>query len=503
MPRRGATALLQIAIVAVALVVLPYKLFELDRYFVPKELVLHVVALVALVVLLARTRTRTVDAADVLLAAFLVWSMASALFATNHWLAQRALGVSVSSAVIFWAARDLGSAGWHRPIMVAAAVATVCAGATCLAQAYGIEIDYFSRNRAPGGTFGNRNFVAHFCAIGLPALIYATLTARGPLGAFLGSTGAGVVGAALVLSRSRAAWLAIAASVVVLTIPLFASRKYWGGQKLRGRLARLGLSAVVGGALAIVLPNKLNWSSDSPYLDSARGMVDYTSGSGRGRLAQYSHSTRMAAAHPVFGVGPGNWPVRYVRYAPASDASILDDGMTANPWPSSDWVAFVSERGAVAAAALLGVFAVLFFGGIRRWSELPDVDAVLAKVALVGTIAATLVVSAFDAALLLGAPALLAWSVVGAASGIGRRGREMMFGRATWAVALTLTLAIVIASAARSSAQIAAIAMAGSSATRAAWAGAAAWDPGSYRITQRVAEMQAAQGRWQVLSRCS
>src|SRR5438105_5310424 len=81
---RGITVLLQIALVAVVLAVLPFKLFELDRYFVPKELVLHVAALGAAIFLLPRGRSLTLDAADLLLAFFLMWSIVSGLFATNY-----------------------------------------------------------------------------------------------------------------------------------------------------------------------------------------------------------------------------------------------------------------------------------------------------------------------------------------------------------------------------------------------------------------------------------
>jgi O-antigen ligase len=495
MANRTTTILLQAGLVAVVFVVLPYKLFELDRYFVPKELVLHVVALVAAATLIARRRTITVDLADALLALFLVWSSASALFATNHWLAQRALGVSVSSGIIFWTARRIGAAGSYRPLLIAAAVATVFAAATALAQAYGMDSDYFSANRAPGGTFGNRNFVAHVAAIGLPALVWCTVTARRSVGALLGSLGAAVLAAALVLSRSRAAWLAVAACVIVLLGPMLASRKYWRGRKVSGRLARLLLAATIGGIVAIAIPNRLNWNSDSPYLDSARGMVDYSKGSGRGRLAQYRNSLRMAVANPLLGVGPGNWPVRYVRFAPPADRSIADDGMTANPWPSSDWVAYVSERGLVAAMALLGALAALFFGAFRGWRTLRDSDAVLLKLALVGTIVATMVVSAFDVALLLAAPAFLIWSILGAASGVRRAGRQVTLSSKAWAVAAATTMLVVAAATTRSAAQTRAMVTVGQGGRTAAWVRGATWDPGSYRINLRVAELYAARGR--------
>jgi O-antigen ligase len=76
--------------------------------------------------------------------------------------------------------------------------------------------------------------------------------------------GGGLLAAALVLSRSRAAWLAVAASVVVLLVPMIASRKYWRGGQIGGRFARLSLAAAIGGMAAIVLPNTLNWNSESP-----------------------------------------------------------------------------------------------------------------------------------------------------------------------------------------------------------------------------------------------
>ena len=495
MANRAAKVLLGLAVVAVVFAALPWKPFELDRYFVPKELVLNAGALTIATMLFIPRRTISYDFADALLALFLVWSAASAVFATNYWLAQRALGLSVASAVVFWGARKIGATGSYRLLIGAVAAATVCAALTALVQAYGLDSDYFSLNRAPGGTFGNRNSVAHVAAIGLPALAWSTVTARRSIGAMLGSLGGAVVAAALVLSRSRAAWLAVAATAIVLALPLLASRKYWNTASVGGRFARLVLAVAIGGILATVLPNHLNWKSDSPYLDSARGMINYSKGSGRGRVTQYQHTLSMAAANPVFGVGPGNWPVRYIRFAPRNDRSIADDGMTANPWPSSDWVAYVSERGLVAALALLGVFAVLFFGAFRGWSDLPDHDAVLVRLVLAGTIVAALVVSAFDAVLLLAAPALLIWTIAGAASGTRRPGRTVTPSGSAWALIAAATMLIVIASLTRSVTQTMAMSSVGTGGHTAGWLRGAALDPGSYRINLKVAQLEARRGR--------
>jgi O-antigen ligase len=492
---RLASLVLQCGLIAVVLVAIPYKVFELDRYFVPKELVLHVVALGLAILVLARARTLTIDAADALLGIFVAWSALSALFAPSWWLAQRALSLSISSALVFWGARRIAEEGAYRAVLVGAALATGCAAAVGLAQAYGVETVYFSLNRAPGGTFGNRNFVAHFCVIGLPALIFVTVTARTSAGALAGTLGSGAVAALLVLSRTRAAWLAAGVMLAALAFAFLMSRKYWGQQPVGGRLARIALTWAVAIAVVIALPNRLNWRSDSPYLDSALRVVDYSSGSGRGRIAQYLNSGTMALADPLLGAGPGNWSVKYPRVAPRGDASMAADGRTANPWPSSDWVAFVAERGAIAALALACAFAVLFVFALRRWSELGSVEAILARVAGVGTIAATLVVSAFDAVLLLAAPALLAWSVIGATSGFARRGRivELLGGRRFALVAALVLLPAV--GLARSIAQATAINYVGFGGRRAGWLAAADWDPGSYRANLRAARFQAAAKR--------
>src|SRR5438045_5521350 len=86
---------IQAGVILAVMVALPYKVFELDRYFVPKELVLHGAALVVAIALFAKRRSLSFDLIDGLLALFLLWSLGASLFATNWWLAQRALGVTI------------------------------------------------------------------------------------------------------------------------------------------------------------------------------------------------------------------------------------------------------------------------------------------------------------------------------------------------------------------------------------------------------------------------
>jgi hypothetical protein len=163
--------------------------------------------------------------------------------------------------------------------------------------------------------------------------------------------------------------------------------------------------------------------------------------------------------------------------------------MTANPWPSSDWIAFISERGIIPTVAILGVFVVLFYRSVRRWSELPDGDAVLAQLVLAGTIVVTMVVSAFDVVLLLGAPSLLVWSVLGATSGVRQVRREEKLSPRVWGLAAAGLLFVALVSTARSATQTASMMTVGRGGRTAGWVNGAELDPGSYRINLRVADL--------------
>ena len=363
--RQAALHVLQAGAIGVVLAAAPYKLFELDRFFVPKELVLHVTALLATLFCLSRVRRIGMGRVDQMLALFLVVGLVSALFATNWWLAGRAVAVSASGAACFWSARAVARAGLARPLLVALVLAGIVGAATALLQAYGVRTEYVSINRAPGGTFGNRNFMAHLCVITMPALVLVATTASTRRRYAWWAGGLALVAGALILSRSRAAWLAlIVGGVVLLPLALMALRRGRGTLRL-ARLFALPLAAVAGGAAALVLPNTLDWRSDSPYMDTARSVVNYREGSGRGRLVQYGTSLRMSIRHPLLGVGPGNWAVEYPRFAARNDPSLGDDGMTSNPWPSSDWMTFVSERGLASFVLLALAMLSLLADGMR------------------------------------------------------------------------------------------------------------------------------------------
>jgi O-antigen ligase len=292
----------------------------------------------------------------------------------------------------------------------------------------------------------------------------------------------------LVLTRSRAAWLGAAAVLVVFGIGWLLSGPVRRHGRTALRLSLLLLFAGAGVAATILAPNTLRWRSENPYSDTAADLVNYQEGSGRGRLIQYQTSMRIAVDHPVLGAGPGNWSVVYPRFAQRGDPSMDPRvaGMTSNPWPSSDWAAFASERGLLAMALLLAVFAGLGIAGLLGAVRAADENQGLAAIALGATVAAVLVVGAFDAVLLLALPALLVFTTMGAlAAELPERKARPLPGGLRWVLGLLLLIGAG-GGAVRSSAQIAAMALY-ESGDRASLVRAAQLDPGSYRIRVRLA----------------
>jgi O-antigen ligase len=495
--RAGNVALFAFAIAALgaALGAASYRLFDLDRFFVPKELALHTGALFLVVVLSLRQTPRRWTAPDVALALWLAWSVVSMFSAVSGWHAIRATALSASAAVIYWSAANLRLSSRERGVVIVLCLAATLAGLSSLAQAYGYEPNIFAVNRAPGGTLGNRNFIAHIAAMSIPMILWLVATTKSTARALLGGVAVLVASAALVLSRTRAAWLALAIWLVILLPLTWSGREVFKAAMVPGR-KRMLIGALAGGlAAALVLPNALDWRSDSPYLDSVMGVVNYKEGSGAGRIVQWKNSLKMVKANPVVGVGPGNWAAEYPAFAPKGDPSLAEGtGMTANPWPSSDWVAAISERG-IPGLVLLAIFvALLLRNAWRGWS-----DSVYSSRERVGALAGGSVVllgaieGSFDAVGLLAFPAIILW---GAAGALIPSGTPMFTrspnpqGRRFTSYFLALTwLAIVAISVAKIRA-MQLFTKGGYEDVRMA----ATLDPQSYRIQLRAGEAQANRG---------
>lgn len=165
------------------------------------------------------------------------------------------------------------------------------------------------------GLWGNANDIAALTVLMLPLSLHSLRNTHRIRSAALGAGSSLVFLAALLWSQSRAAQAA--ALLAGITYLLFCSDNK--------RLAFV-IAPVVVGLAAIA-------AAAMPQRDLAD-----TTGSSESRYNYVIAGLRMARAHPLFGVGVGNYPYLYEQYTPA----FIECG---NRTAHSSWVLALSETG--------------------------------------------------------------------------------------------------------------------------------------------------------------
>jgi hypothetical protein len=284
----------------------------------------------------------------------------------------------------------------------------------------------------PLATFALTNSLAGFLAPWLVALLaigLANFRDREQRPALLALASGGLlIAACLVLTKSRTAYLATLAGVVLAG--LYGRR---GGWRLDWRipaalalvLAAIGLVAIYSGGL------------DVQVLSEAPKSVLY-------RLEYWQATARMIAEHPTFGCGPGNFQEAYAAYKLPQASEMVAD-------PHNFLLEMWATAGTPAVVLLLALLAAFAFdvaaqARLPATSEPPSDDAAVAPArsivfggALAGLLLAPLIAAAMDHPLEPLTPTFVVWVLGGALLAAA------WWGFAPWIERgeLTLTAAIV------------------------------------------------------------
>jgi O-antigen ligase len=244
-------------------------------------------------------------------------------------------------------------------VQTASALTLLCytfiAGATLSAAAglSGLIQDSQNGGRLSGGV-GDPNFTA---AVLIPAIALGLFMALAPgrsrlyRAVLLGTSGLCMVGVFLTQSRGGV----IALFVVFVLAVVFAGR---------ARAQILGVSLVVASIAAIYLallapPHALGRLSD------IRG------GGGTGRTDLWAIATQVYKAHPILGIGLGNFTVVSANYAVLTDTDLprADVVVSQRAPVHNTYLEIAAELGTVGILLLLGLFGVVFEGtrrGVRH-----------------------------------------------------------------------------------------------------------------------------------------
>jgi O-antigen ligase len=257
------------------------------------------------------------------------------------------IGVAAAAAQ---AARD---PIWRRRLFEAIAVAAAIVSLVGLLQHLQLLPFALPVISVPGATFGNRNMGGEAVAMSLPFALAALAGHRRP---WPGVALLLVAVLYLAVTRARGAWLggaAGAAAFLVVRRPAL-PRRAW----------LLSLPLAAGVLAAALLPGR--WQARDAndtkrYEPGARVVLealDPASPMARTRLGLWRRTLAMYRAHPLAGIGPGNFPVFFPLYAEprAAAEGVMSDRMVPRR-PHNEVLERLAETGPLGLAAFAGLFA--------------------------------------------------------------------------------------------------------------------------------------------------
>lgn len=220
------------------------------------------------------------------------------------------------------------------------------------------------------GSFGQPNPFGAFMGMTLPLALGGLLGAlsmasqsrlqRGLwLWSALGLSGAAaLIGAGLVASWSRGAWLGFAAALV--TLSLLAPRRWWHGVAILSLCASLLALGILGGVLpSALLARFSDFAQDLTGFQDVRGVpINDANYATVERLAHWQAALSMADESPFVGVGFGGYEVAYARHA-------LVNWQLALGHAHNYYLNVLAETGALGLAAYLSMWVGLGALGLR------------------------------------------------------------------------------------------------------------------------------------------
>lgn len=279
--------------------------------------------------------------------------------------------------------------------------------------------------------FGNHEQLGSFLTLLFaPALALALDKDRPTLLLLIAQGAAVVLGAALLLARTRSAWAGAAVALLLLSALSLRFSSV--------RLSRSNKFVLVGPALIVLIgfTGLLLFSQIAPLV-SARAatlsrVLDDTSFSDR--LHRWRSACRMASERPLTGWGLGAWPVVQGRWTHQGDdaAEAVGSGTGHSNLAHNYWVQWAAETGGVGLALHAG-FLTAFFAGV------------LAALPRLGRRSRTLLIACLTGATagivdMLGAPSYtfpgvssLFWVWLGLGAAVTREAPALQPKRALWA----------------------------------------------------------------------
>jgi hypothetical protein len=207
---------------------------------------------------------------------------------------------------------------------------------------------------------GNKNLFASALFLMLPFCLYGVVRGR-PLLRVAACSAVALVLVLVLLSRTRAVWLALFVSVVlttaILLLTVYQHRLKPSARMNKALGWRLGLIAL--SILCLVAAVVSLRGSPRSIRGLVASVLDIESMSQR--LGMWGKTIEMIRDHPLLGVGAGNWKVVIPSYGIPDEVSGDWAKMIFVVRPHNDFLGVLAETGALGLGLYLAVFGVFFF----------------------------------------------------------------------------------------------------------------------------------------------
>lgn len=352
--------------------------------------------------------------------AFVGWSLLSLTLAPNRLQGAEALLTQVwLLGLCLLAAHHFRDPAAAAAVLWTAALCGLGVALLGLLQHNGIHLIPTLYGDLAVSTLGNPNFVAHYLILIIPLILALLAQPRRPWERGLLWLALALTVAHLVVVISRAGWLALGAALLFYYWPRLAGLRRPLLQTLLAGLTALLLSAPLGLVLnslpaggGMSLGASLSSLAQTTLARALSG-VDPQNFSVAQRLVIWGDSADLIAAHPLLGVGPGNFElVLQAHRSPERHQAwkeLMGERTQVAYEAENDYLEFAAETGLPGLAAALWMLWAIWWSGWRRLrGQEEPVSHTLTRGCLAGMFA-TLVQSLFSFNLQDPASAVLFW----------------------------------------------------------------------------------------------
>ena len=178
----------------------------------------------------------------------------------------------------------------------------------------------------------------------------------------------GIVTLGTILSYTRAAWLSLAAALILYFIYKYKIKfKY---------LLNVGIVGIILLALnwnSLILDLERNKQDSSNNLSEHVESISNVSSdaSNMERLNRWNSAFKMFKERPVFGWGPGTYVFQYAPFQSAKDKTIISTNVGNNGNAHSEYIGPLAESGLIGMLSVLFLVGMVFYKGSNLYHELP------------------------------------------------------------------------------------------------------------------------------------